>query len=72
MSKNKDIIPATACSRQLFGMDLKKVIDQKVVADHQIIVIGDFNSEYEDLQKLDVRLVFLDNSTKTRKGVKII
>ena len=49
MAKNKDQLPDTHCPRQLFGIDLKHAIETKIEKGHQIMVMGDFNSEYEDL-----------------------
>ena len=51
MANNKDHIPShTTCPRQLFGIDLKELIHDKIDQGHQLIVQGDFNSEYLDLQ----------------------
>ena len=51
MEKHKDTLPGTNCPRQLFGIDLKQAIDDKIAQGHQIIVMGDFNSEYANLSK---------------------
>ena len=40
---------STKCPRQLFGQDLKAAIEEKTTADHQLIVMGDFNSDYDSL-----------------------
>ena len=49
MAKNQTILSSTNYPRQLFGMDLKKAVESKIEKCHQIILMGDFNSEYEDL-----------------------
>ena len=51
MAEHKDEIPETKCPRQLFGLDLKNKIEEKIELGHQIIVMGDFNSEYKNLKK---------------------
>ena len=61
MANNKDSIPDVDCPRQLFGIDLKIEIEKFVSKGHKIIVMGDFNSHYEDLSTwmLDVGLIDL-------------
>ena len=46
---NIDVPNDIACPRQLFGYDLKQLIDEKEGLGHQIIIGGDFNSEYKEL-----------------------
>jgi len=48
------------CPRQLFGYDLRKFIEQQIEQGHQIIVMGDFNSEYAVLQEWTLDLGLLD------------
>ena len=50
MAENRDSIPDTFCPRQLFGMDLKLAIEERIYLGHQVIVMGDFNAEYEKLK----------------------
>lgn len=50
MSNNKSILPQNVvCSRQLFGHDLKELIEDKLKDQHQIVIGGDFKSCYDDL-----------------------
>ena len=50
MAENKNKIPhGIACPRQLYGYDLKQLIDEKTNLGHQLIVCGDFNCDYEEL-----------------------
>ena len=51
MSDHKDSIPPTSCPRQLFGLDLKVFVQGKVNQGHNVIVMGDFNSNYKHLTK---------------------
>ena len=48
------------CPRQLFGYDLRKFIEQQLELGHQIIVMGDFNSEYAVLRDWMLDLGLLD------------
>jgi len=48
------------CSRQLFGYNLCKFIEKQIEPGHQIIVMGDFNSEYVALQEWMLYLGLLD------------
>ena len=51
MAENRALIPAeTTCPRQLYGIDLKLLIEEKAGLGHQIIVCGDFNSDYPELK----------------------
>lgn len=51
MSENKDRIPAgMCCSRQLYDKDLKYLKVKKQAEGYQLIVSGDFNSDYEELK----------------------
>ena len=47
MAKNKENIPAVTCPRQLFGQDLKAEIGRFLDKGHSLIVMGDFNSQYD-------------------------
>ena len=49
MSNKKDIPEKIACPRQLFVHDLKITINKKIDEGHQLIISGDFNSEYIQL-----------------------
>ena len=52
MAENRGTIPNNmTCFRQLFGHDLKEFIDEKSETGHELIVCGDFNSEYQDLKE---------------------
>ena len=46
-----DIPPDCQCPRQLFGLDLTLFLEQRTQQGHQIILMGDFNSEYEQLKE---------------------
>lgn len=49
ITRNKDKIPNNIdCPRQLFGHDLRSLIESKQDS-HQILLCGDFNSGYDDL-----------------------
>ena len=50
MAENTEEIPEVTCPRQLFGIDLKNAIENRLDSGHQIIVMGDFNSEYTKLK----------------------
>ena len=60
MAEHQDKIPETNCPRQLFGLDLKQKIEEKIELGHQIIVMGDFNSEYKNLKKWMGKLGLID------------
>ena len=47
------------CPRQLYGHDLKMLIDEKMRMGHQILICGDFNSRYADLKMLDASRKYL-------------
>ena len=47
---NINVLVDIICPWQLFGHDLKQLIDEKEGLDHQLIVCGDFNSEYSKLK----------------------
>ena len=49
MSMYKEQIPDIKCPRQLFGYDLKIEIGTKIEQGHNILVLGDFNSNYSNL-----------------------
>ena len=52
MAENSNDIPCDVkCPRQLFGYDLRSLIQSKTDEGHQVIVCGDFNSEYKSLQE---------------------
>ena len=50
----------TLCPRQLFGIDLKRKIEDRMALGHQIIVMGDFNSEYTKLNSWMMHLGLRD------------
>ena len=50
MSENADKIPETNCPRQLFGLDLRHKIEEKLELGHNLIIMGDFNSAYAKLK----------------------
>ena len=49
MSENVGNNISTTCPRQLFGMDLKQVVEDRMNDGHQVILLGDFNTEFEKL-----------------------
>ena len=49
MVENKADLPKTNCLRQLFGIDLKLAIEEKMDLGHPILVMGNFISEYKEL-----------------------
>ena len=50
MSENRKIIlDNITCPMILFGHDLRKAIEKYISQGRQIIVCGDFNSEYDGL-----------------------
>ena len=49
MANNKDVLPDVNCPRQLFGIDLKHELETFANRGHNLIVMGDFNSHYQDL-----------------------
>ena len=53
------------CPRQLFGHDLKEMVTKFTSAGHNIIIQGDFNSEYEQLSKWMSELGLIDLVNKT-------
>ena len=61
MANNKAILPDVDCPRHLFGLDLQNEIDKFVTKGHNIMIMGDFNSHYDDLSKwmLDMGLIDL-------------
>ena len=68
MAQHPDKIPdAITCPRQLFGYDLKLLIESFQSADHQLVIMGDFNSEYTEIESwmMDTGLL---NSIKERHG----
>ena len=69
MAENKDQLPDTNCPRQLFGMDLKAVIGTKIEQGHQIILMGDFNSEYSELESWMLELGLQDMIGKNTEKV---
>ena len=51
MAENKNKIPdGIICPRQLYGHDLQIFLQTKSDLGHQLMVMGDFNSEYEELK----------------------
>ena len=61
MANNKATLPDVDCPRQLFGIDLQNEIGQLVTKGHNIIIMGDFNSHYDNLSRwmLDMGLIDL-------------
>ena len=52
MAENKESVPDNiVCPRQLFGYDLRKAITKYTNMGNQMIVCGDFNSEYSGLSE---------------------
>ena len=52
MAENKTKYPLDiTCPRQLYGFDLKNFIQEKSNEGHQILIMGDFNSQYCELIK---------------------
>ena len=49
ISEHKAQLQDVTCPRQLFGKDLRLELKSKLDAGHNILVQGDFNSNYEDL-----------------------
>ena len=39
------------CPRELFGADVKKYISEKMEDGHQILLMGDFNSDFQELKE---------------------
>ena len=60
MPENLDKIPDTKCPRQLFGSDLKGKNEEKLDLGHQVIDMGDFNSDYKNLKKWMGNLGLID------------
>ena len=52
---NIDVPNNITCPRQLFGHDLQNIIEEKERLGHQLIVCGDFNSEYDELKEWMLR-----------------
>ena len=50
MFENKITLHYVTCPRQLFGKCLKIVIEAKMALDYNIIVMGNFNSEYDQIK----------------------
>ena len=51
MAENNSHLLDTNYSRQLFGIDLRQTLTNKIEQYHNILVMGDFNSEYPNLKK---------------------
>ena len=50
MAENANKLPeGITCPRKLYGYDLNKFITSKSDAGHKIIILGDFNSSYIEL-----------------------
>ena len=60
IAEHRADIPNTLCPRQLFGMDLKNVIEECINLGHQILVMGDFNSDYVKLKEWMMQLGLQD------------
>ena len=60
MASYPELIPPDyVCPRQLYGYDLRQLVLSLQDSDHQVILGGDFNSEYSDLKQwmLDLGMV---------------
>ena len=71
MASNPDKFPDDiTCPRDLFGHDLKTLVESLQEEGHQVIVNGDFNAEYDFLEKwmLDIGLVDLIKKKHGTKG----
>ena len=69
MAENRVHMPAnTTCPRQLYGIDLQSLIEEKAGLGHQIIVCGDFNSDYPELKAWMLRLN-LEDLLSTKYGL---
>jgi len=51
---------AITCPRALFGHDLQRFLEGRIDQGHQIVLMGDFNSEYADLREWMLDLGLLD------------
>ena len=60
LSDLKNKVTNTDCPRQLFGMDLKQVLEEKSEAGHQLVVMGDFNSTYDKLSSWMLQVGLID------------
>ena len=60
MSENVASNLPTICPRQLFGIDLKSAIEEKVRDGHQMIIMGDFNSHYNGLTNWMMNVGLID------------
>ena len=72
MAENRNHMPENIiCPRKLFGYDLKELISKKTALGHQIIVCGDFNSDYDELTTWmqDMSLVDLIRSRHNRPPI---
>ena len=49
IAEHTNILPETSCPRQLFGLDLQQAVEEKVNLGHNVILMGDFNSDYNKL-----------------------
>ena len=52
----------------MFDLKLKKKREELTVEGYQLIIQGDFNSEYEDLKPWVIALCLIDLIEKHRKG----
>ena len=69
MSEHASSNLATSCPRQLFGLDLKLILEQKIREGHQLIIMGDFNSSYDELSSWMIEAGLLDvHEEKFGKG----
>ena len=71
MASHPDEFPDDiTCPRELFGHDLKRLVESRQIAGHQIILQGDFNAEYDLLEEwmLDLGLVDLIKKKHKWKG----
>ena len=72
MAENKSKISVgMICLRQLFGHDLKKIIDDEIIKGNQVVISGDFNSNYDQLKEwmLNIRLKDLMHENHGRSHI---
>ena len=67
MSENDCATQNVTCPRQLFGKDLRSELRNKLEAGHNLLVQGDFNSNYDDLHSWMLELG-LENIIAKRHG----
>ena len=61
MAEKKSAYPDhIICPRQLFGYDLRRLLESLTANGHQLIVCEDFNSEYSELSDWMLDLALTD------------